>query len=415
MTEHAAELRRAATEIVSKMRQAGYIAYFAGGWVRDFLLGHPADDIDIATEAPPERVRELFSKTVPVGISFGVVIVLVNDHPFEVTSFRKDGLYLYGRRPETIEFATPQEDAQRRDFTINGMFYDPLEDRVIDFVGGQEDLRRGVVRAIGEAEERIKEDRLRMIRAVRMIARFQFSLEESTRQAIEKYAASLFPAVAVERVWQELQKMADYPGLDRALIELHALGLLPVIFPLLEGTPLERIRKRVKPFAAFPPNCPLILYLAQLFPRATPEQFNHLCTTLKVPGRDAKLLINYLHASQQYRSNWAEKSDWVHLYASLDEKLCRAVYATHLRPAERQAFLTEHDTRSIQLFPHIERARLRQPLVRAEHLQAEGILPGKQMGILLKHAEKLAIELDLHKAEPIIQQLKRSSLWPTPS
>lgn len=145
-------------QIIEKLYQHGYLAYFAGGWVRDFLLGHPSSDIDIATSATPREIESLFSKTIPVGAQFGIVVVIEKKHQFEVATFRKDAEYKDGRRPISIELASPEEDAKRRDFTINGMFYDPIQRRILDYVNGQEDLNLGIIRAIGNPHERFLED-----------------------------------------------------------------------------------------------------------------------------------------------------------------------------------------------------------------------------------------------------------------
>ena len=166
-----------AASIVRKLRESGFVAYFAGGCVRDALRGTAPKDIDIATSAKPEQVQGLFRRTVPVGVQFGVVRVLEDDLEFEVASFRSDGIYLDGRHPQSVEFSTPEEDAVRRDFTVNGIFYDPFEDKVIDFVGGQEDLERKLIRAIGEPSKRFAEDRLRMLRAVRFASTLVFEIE----------------------------------------------------------------------------------------------------------------------------------------------------------------------------------------------------------------------------------------------
>ena len=195
------ETKKIATAIVRKLVAAGYTAYFAGGWVRDYLMGHPSEDIDIATDAPPEKIIDLFPKTLLVGVAFGVVVVIVDGHQFEVATFRRDIDYADGRKPSKIELSTAEEDAFRRDFTINGMFYDPLEDVFHDFVKGKEDIQHGVIRAIGNADERFVEDRLRMIRAVRFAARFAFNISSETQSAIEANADTLFPAVAMERIW----------------------------------------------------------------------------------------------------------------------------------------------------------------------------------------------------------------------
>ena len=138
-----------ARKVIDTLHRAGFIAYYAGGWVRDFLLQHPSDDIDIATNAPPETIQALFEHTVPIGIAFGIVLVIIEGHQYEVATFRQDLDYLNGRRPERIEFTTAKEDAKRRDFTINGMFYDPIRKEVLDYVEGKADLKAGLIRAIG--------------------------------------------------------------------------------------------------------------------------------------------------------------------------------------------------------------------------------------------------------------------------
>ena len=155
-----------ATKVVGKLREAGFVGYFAGGCVRDRLLGRPPKDFDVATSALPEEVRELFGhrRTLAIGASFGVITVLgPKPHQVEVATFRNDGEYTDGRHPDGVTFSTAEEDAARRDFTINGMFFDPLENNVIDFVGGEADLQARVIRAIGSPLERIEEDRLRML------------------------------------------------------------------------------------------------------------------------------------------------------------------------------------------------------------------------------------------------------------
>src|SRR5207244_1385552 len=165
-----AEREAVATELVRRLRAAGHEAYLAGGCVRDRLLGREPLDYDIATSAPPETVQALFPRTVPVGAQFGVVLVIADGMPVEVATFRSDAAYVDGRRPSAVHFGSAREDARRRDFTINALFLDPLTGEVVDFVGGQADLRAGIIRAIGDPRARIAEDRLRMLRAVRLAA-----------------------------------------------------------------------------------------------------------------------------------------------------------------------------------------------------------------------------------------------------
>jgi poly(A) polymerase len=223
-----------ATRVVLKLREAGAEAYWAGGCVRDLLRHMPPGDYDVATSATPDRVRELFGKkrTLAVGESFGVIIVLppAGLAPVEVATFRTEGPYLDGRRPESVVFATAAEDAHRRDFTINGMFIDPVEMRVLDFVGGQADLSAGIIRAIGDPHDRMREDKLRLLRAVRFAAVLSFKLDPITKAAVTEMAPQL-SVVSVERIAQELRKMLVHRQRRRAIELCLETGLLEVVLP----------------------------------------------------------------------------------------------------------------------------------------------------------------------------------------
>jgi poly(A) polymerase len=223
-------MEAAATRIVRRLRDAGYQALFAGGCVRDRLLGRPAHDVDIATDARPEVVQNLFSRTVAVGAQFGVVVVMDGAREFQVATFRADGVYIDGRRPESVTFTSAEGDALRRDFTVNGMFFDPLENRVLDFVGGQGDLEAGIIRCIGVPGDRIREDRLRLLRGVRFAASLGFRIEPATWDAIRSQAAGI-SAVSAERVRDELVKIFLHPSRVRGFDLLDESGLLGVILP----------------------------------------------------------------------------------------------------------------------------------------------------------------------------------------
>jgi len=229
--------REFATEVVRRLHDAGYVAYWAGGCVRDFLLQIEPQDYDVATSALPDQVRQLFGhrRTLAVGASFGVIVVRSPRDAWnvEVATFRTEGPYLDGRRPEHVAFSSPEEDALRRDFTINGMFYDPVEQQVLDYVGGQQDLAGRVVRAIGDAGQRIREDKLRMLRAVRIAARFRFTIEEQTAAAIRGLADEIL-VVSHERIAQELKKMLLHETRRAAMRSALDLRLLPAIFPELK-------------------------------------------------------------------------------------------------------------------------------------------------------------------------------------
>jgi poly(A) polymerase len=225
-----------ALEVVRRLRTAGHVAYWAGGCVRDQLLGLAPKDYDVATDAHPERIREIFGRrrTLAIGAAFGVISVLGRkaDGHVEVATFRQDVSYSDGRHPDAVQFSSPEADAQRRDFTINGLFFDPIEERVLDYVGGQEDLNRGLVRAIGNPEERLAEDKLRMLRAVRFAATFSFVVDESTFAVIREMAPQI-SVVSAERVAQELERMLVHPTRARAVALLRDSGLLEATLPLL--------------------------------------------------------------------------------------------------------------------------------------------------------------------------------------
>jgi putative nucleotidyltransferase with HDIG domain len=219
-----------AAKLVRRLRESGFIAYFAGGCVRDALLRKQPKDIDIATDAEPDDVQKVFARTVAVGAKFGVVRVLEGGFEFEVATFRSDGVYLDGRRPVSVTFSSPEEDAKRRDFTINGMFYDPVADQVVDFVDGKSDLEHRLVRAIGDPNERFSEDHLRLLRAVRFAAALDFEIEPATWKAVTEKAHQI-RNVSHERIRDELMKIMADPHRVRGLDLLDQSGLLKNILP----------------------------------------------------------------------------------------------------------------------------------------------------------------------------------------
>jgi tRNA nucleotidyltransferase/poly(A) polymerase len=238
--------REFALAVVRRLREAGHEAYWAGGCVRDSLLGRMPKDYDVATSARPPQIRELFGrrKTLDIGAAFGVIAV-VGPKPagiVEVTTFRHDAPYSDGRHPDGVTFTSAQEDAQRRDFTINGLFYDPLNEdenrRVIDFVGGVDDLQRRVIRAIGDPKARFEEDKLRMLRGVRFAATFSFALDDGTRGAIGELAPTV-TVVSAERIAQEMRALLVLPARSRGMEMLRETDLVAVLLP--ELLPLAEI------------------------------------------------------------------------------------------------------------------------------------------------------------------------------
>jgi len=240
------ETRAIAADIVKRLQDAGYAAFWVGGCVRDFLLGREPKDFDVATDAKPEQVEKLFPKTIPVGKKFGVIIVVESERQFEVATFRADAEYRDGRRPERVTFANAEADASRRDFTVNGLFYDPITKKIHDWVGGEQDLHAKIIRTIGSPAERFGEDHLRMLRAVRFAARLNFEIEPQTFAAIQTYAPKI-QMISAERVRDELLKLfrapdentpslTGYSPAARGWRLLRDSGLLDQVLPELSAT-----------------------------------------------------------------------------------------------------------------------------------------------------------------------------------
>ncbi|MHC4682376.1 MAG: CCA tRNA nucleotidyltransferase, partial [Planctomycetota bacterium] len=270
--------RQAAIEVIKRLHREGFQALLAGGCVRDMLLGRRAKDYDVATDAQPKDVIQLFRRTLKVGAQFGVVIVLFENQQVEVATFRTESGYDDGRHPGSVRFSDAAEDAGRRDFTINGMFYDPLEKHVVDYVGGQADLKSRIVRTIGKPVERFGEDYLRMLRAVRFLTQLGFEIEPATWSAIRTNAGKI-ANISGERIAIELEGILAHPYRAVGASMLFESGLADAIFPALSGeradcaiAVLRQLRKKVD----FP------LALACLFAGCETEFAMRSCRVLKL-------------------------------------------------------------------------------------------------------------------------------------
>ena len=281
--------RELATEVVTKLQAAGYTALWAGGCVRDELLGLTPADYDIATSATPEQVQQLFRRCHSFGASFGVVEVLGprDEHgdwlKVQVATFRTDGSYTDGRRPDTVQYSSPEEDAARRDFTINGLFFDPVTKQVMDYVGGKADLEARVLRAIGDPVARFTEDKLRVLRAVRMAARFNLTVEDQTWQAVVRMAEQI-RVVSVERIAEELRKMLVHPSRGRGMTLLRDSGLLKLILPEASELPAKLASPEVM-MVAFE------LVLAALLRNCEPKIVGRVAKRLKLSNQEADDVI----------------------------------------------------------------------------------------------------------------------------
>lgn len=401
-----------ATSIVERLQNLGYIAYFAGGWVRDYLLNFPSDDIDIATNASIEVIQTIFPKTLSVGAAFGIVIVVEDGHQFEVATFRKEREYVDGRRPQFIEPCSPEEDARRRDFTVNGIFFDPIKKTFHDYIHGERDIREGVIRAIGNPIDRFEEDRLRMLRAVRYSTRFGFSIDVKTQEAIMHHAHELFPSVSWERVYQEFQKMDMYGTLSDSLRLLLKLNLLKVIFPEILHREDHLVLSEIAQVAELHTKTPLIAKLYLLFKEQPFDNKIKALSKLKISRKEI-LLIEYLDSLEKAFSN-TEISDYELSYFFSHEFFTIALtFFKHLRGFKKEALHFEKHANSLKIY--VDRIKQKNPILKSDDLIALGIRQGKLMGQLIKEAEKISINQKILDKSVLLKKLKNSDLWPSSS
>jgi tRNA nucleotidyltransferase/poly(A) polymerase len=384
--------REDALAVLQRLRNSGHIAYFAGGCVRDVLLGLDAKDWDVATDAPPARVRELFPSTQAVGAAFGVILVRSGRSVVEVATFRADGVYEDGRRPSSVRFTSAEEDARRRDFTINGLFLDPIENRVIDYVGGKDDLAARRIRAIGSPAERFGEDHLRLLRAVRFAARFGFEIEPNTAAAIENHAPKI-KGTSPERIGDELRFMLTPPSREQAWLLLWKLGLAREIFRFLPSMPKE-----------MNPTRSIFLNLQKGQPISLGQSLAAACLCIRIQGEslhDIRALLIKAEISRSVRAmrqalriSNDESDEMSHIQANLESLL----QDTPPTLAQKKRFLAQPtSTMSQQLMQAIAAIGLHQdriselqkqwltlsnedvaptPLLNGDELIAAGFSPG---------------------------------------
>lgn len=282
--------REFALEVTQRLQQAGFQALWAGGCVRDQMLGKEPKDYDVATNATPSQISETFGdrKTLELGVAFGVITVIGTKESgnIEVATFRSDADYSDGRRPDSVQFSTAEMDAQRRDFTINGLFLDPIRDQIIDYVGGKNDLQAGLVRAIGDPAQRIAEDKLRMLRAVRFAANLDFQLDDATKATIQRHAHEIH-VVSVERMAVELSRMLVNEHRRRAVELLIETGLLENILPELKSWQDDSVaRDQVLTQLAALVDPGFAVALAALLEKSVSvKEFKRLGKRLKLPNQ----------------------------------------------------------------------------------------------------------------------------------
>jgi len=384
--------KQAAVDVIKRLQREGFQALLAGGCVRDMLLGRRPKDYDVATNARPEEVMALFPRTLEIGAKFGVVIVLARPKPVEVATFRSEAGYQDGRHPERVTFTNAAEDAGRRDFTINGMFYDPVKEEVLDFVEGQADLSRRIIRTIGAPDERFGEDYLRMLRAVRFATELDFPIEPKTFAAIQERAGRI-TAISGERIAVELETMLAHPNRGKGAVLFFESGLAEAIFLELATTRhpraievVGRLRKRVD-FA---------LALAALFADCEVEQALAQCEILKL-SRDRMKHLRFL------LSHRGDLLDDEMSLASLKKHLAQP-YFRDLYELERATRKADDDKVALSSLARLHR-RVRslrgvdvrpRPLLNGHDLIRLGATPGPQVGQLAEELYIAQLEGHLH-------------------
>jgi len=396
--------RSFARDVVIRLRGAGHEALFAGGCVRDELLSRTPTDYDVATSARPDAVRDLFGKrrTIAVGAAFGVITVIgpADAGQVEVATFRTDAEYTDGRHPAGVTFSTARDDALRRDFTINGMFLDPLGGEIHDYVGGRDDLTRGVVRAIGSPGLRFAEDHLRMLRAVRFTAQFDFILDGDTRAAIERMAG-LVSTVSPERVAEELRRMVAGPGGRKALELLAETGLAPHV---LGEFPTDSIVAAAAVVGAMDEPClsaALAAGAAGADPHAAPDLVERAATRLRLSHKEsdrARWLVDGMATTSAVGDRpadlpWSRMQPWVaHADASILADLWRAQAAVGRGSAAGARWFSDQVVRP--------RHEIDPPAwLSGADLLAAGVAPGPRMGALLAELRRRQLDGELVSRE----------------
>ena len=425
MTENS--LRPGAVDIVERLHRAGHQAFWVGGCVRDFLLGREPQDYDIATSARPEQVEQLFKRVMAVGKKFGVLVVPEGGHQFQVATFRAEADYQDGRHPDRVTFANAEADAQRRDFTVNGLFYDPVAEKIHDWVGGEKDLRAKIIRTIGVPEERFAEDHLRLLRAVRFAAQLNFEIEPQTLAAIQRLASRI-ERISAERIRDELIKLFQPPHAARGLALLLQCGLLPGVLPELmatlaceqspdfhpEGTVFEHVRlmlDKMPPGAH--PSLPWAVILHDVAKPATAERdpvtgkihfYGHekvgallaerILTRLRFPRKQTQEIVDCVRQHMQFKDVKQMRM------ATLRGLLLRETFPLELE-LHRLDCLGSHG--DLELYKFLveqvrelkQRPAIRPPLLTGGDLLELGLKPGPALGTLLEEIREKQLSDEL--------------------
>jgi poly(A) polymerase len=440
MSDHETQ-REFALEVVRRLRQAGYQSLWAGGSVRDLILGQTPADYDVATDATPEQViAALPFRTVTVGISFGVVRVRAprqSGVEVEVATFRSDGAYLDGRRPESVVFSSPELDAARRDFTINGMFLDPLSDTLIDYVGGRADLENRLLRAIGDPLARFREDKLRVLRAIRLAARFQLRIEPATLTAIKSMAGQVV-GVSAERIAQELRRMLAHESRAEAMELAFDTGLIAAILAplvpmkgLFQGKPVQPegdlwdhtmlVLKLLPPNPGFPLAMAALLHdvgkpSTRVLHHGRISFHNHeqvgariadrVCLALKLANTERDR-ITWLVAHHQYLGE-AKKLRESKLKRILAEPGIDDLLALHRADALASTGHTEQIDYCHEYLRLLPAGPINPPpLITGHDLVRHGLEPGARFAMILEQVREAQLDRQIHNKREALEWIDR--------
>jgi poly(A) polymerase len=420
-------MTKAARRIVNRLRLHGHEAFFAGGWVRDFVLRRKPKDIDIATSALPDEVKGLFPNCRSIGAQFGVIQVLMYGHAYEVATFRSDHAYIDGRHPSSVTFSGPEQDACRRDFTINGLFYDPVGNRLIDYVRGKADIQNRLIRTIGNPYERFAEDKLRLLRALRFSCDLGFTIIPETWNAIRELAPEIL-RISWERIRDELIKIFTGPTPDVGFNLLHASGLMQHILPeitAMRGIPPEALPERDvfshtrnalaqlrKPSAILAfgtllhdAGKPLIYSELRCFDghaQAGAQISEEICRRLKMSNEEICHISDLVSAHEDFMQiNEMRES-------ARQRLLRKPTIADHLELFRVNCLSNQRslDTYLRCLEKLKECRQAPEPLIKGEDLLAMGYAPGPIFGEILRTVEDLQLEGALKTREEAIQHIK---------
>jgi poly(A) polymerase len=424
-------LSETAAEIVRRLQASGHSAYWVGGCVRDYLLGREPEDYDIATSAVPKQTETLFRRTIPVGRKFGVLLVREGEHEFQVATFRAEADYQDGRHPQQVTFANAQADASRRDFTVNGLFYDPMAKQLHDWVGGEADLRAKILRTIGDPGERFAEDHLRLLRAVRFAAQLNFEIEAETFAAL-KACAPKIQTISAERIREELMKLFRPPHAARGLDLLRDSGLLEQVLPEIaamshcdqspnyhpEGTVYNHVRLMLEHLTADADA--LLPWAALLHDVAKPVTASKDADTGSIHFYGHEKVGAVMSAAMLQRLKFPRKqteeltSVVLHHMQFKDVKQMRK--ATLRRMLLRETFPLELELHRLdclgshRMLDHYEFMRdqareleqqpqIRPPLLTGQDLMMLGVKPGSRMGELLAELREKQLQDELKTSE----------------